>query len=95
MQAIESLVQNKGYIVSLFNNMSDNFEMGCGTGIKWNFIGAKYPKGTKLIKDGLIGEIILCYHYGEGSKHTYFVKWPDNKETEISEERIHEYIIKK
>ena len=75
--------------------MNNDFEMGCGTGIKWNFDGAKYPKKTKLInKDGISGEITLCYHYGEGSKHTYFVKWENGSEIEVKEEDIKKYIKK-
>ena len=75
--------------------MYNDFEMGCGTGIKWNFIGAKYPKGTTLFKeDGTKGIISLCYHYGEGSKYTYFVKWENNQEVEIKEEDIIKYIKK-
>ena len=75
--------------------MNNNFEMGCGTGIKWNFDGAKYSKGTKLIDEsGKKGEITLCYHYGDNSKRTYFVKWEDAKENEISEELISKYLAK-
>ena len=74
--------------------MNDDFEMGCGTGIKWNFDGAKYPKGTRLDDNGKKGEISLCYHYGLNSKHTYFVKWEYKTESEISEDLISKYITK-
>lgn len=80
------------FVGKKMNNYSDYFE-GCGTGIKWTFEGAKYPKGQKLIDDNKReGIITLSYHFGNEESRTYFVKWQDNSETEVDHKTMDRFV---
>ena len=77
----------------LDKNYYDNLT-GCGTSIKWTFVGAKHQKGTKVYDpiNNLEGEITSSYHYGNEDTRAYFIKWDNGIEKDYSKDDTEKFI---